>query len=251
MVSLKSHPNKAITGFDYIEHRGLFYNKYRYRARLHLNGLNRVYYAKTFLDYMKVIHRTLSKTATGSKMNLELTSIDMDSIERFINWRNANTSSKNKLAMIRIEANIAAVFSNDLQLLKTLEKIAPGIGSVDYTETDESIPHGTKYYVNKPKHPYRVYLKSKRIDDKWKESMNRFIDRYKATDTVIVPSQSFKIWLDPNKTTKTWYWNDYYCSSHYYIDFDDESTDTLFALMFGDMISKRFKLEKRPDTVTV
>jgi hypothetical protein len=250
MVSLKSHPNKATTGIDLVDHRStLYYSKYQYRARISLSGLNRTYFAKNFLDYLKVIER-LKKGRHGTKMQQELDSIDLDSIERFITWRNTNTDSKNKLAMIRVEGNTAGVFSNDLQLLKTLEKIGPGIAIIDYTEIDQTIPHGTKYYVKEPKYKYRVYLKSKRIDENWKESMRRFIDRYKGTDTVIVPSNSFRLWLSPDgRHRNAWYWNNHYCSSHYFIDFNEESTDTLFALMFGDMISKRFKLEKRPDPV--
>lgn len=244
---MKSHPNKVTTGIDYVDHRStLYYSKYQYRARITLDGLNRTYFAKTFLEYLNVINRAAKRSKSQAA---DIAKIDLDSIERYINWRNDNTSSKNKLAMIRVEANVAGVFSNDLSLLKTLEKIAPGVATVDYTEVDQSIPHGTKYYVKEPKHKFRVYLKSKRVKDEWKESMSRFIARYKETDTVIVPSQALVWWLDPNKPVTNWYWNNNYCSSHYYLDFDDESTDTLFALMFGDMISRRFKLEKRPDPV--
>jgi len=249
MVSLKSHPNNTVNGIDLIDHRNtLYYSKYNYRARLTLPGLNRTYYSKTFAEFLKIVER-LRKSHHGGRVKQEIDAINLDSIERYLDWRNTNTKGTNKAAMIRVEGNTAGVFSNDLQLLKTLEAIAPGIATVDYTEVDQSVPHGTKYYVKEPKHKFRVYLKSKRVDDNWKNSMNRFIDRYKDTDTVIVPSDAFKWWLNPNKKHSGWQWNTHYCSSHYFLDFDDESTDTLFALMFGDMISKRFKLEKRPVTV--
>jgi hypothetical protein len=245
MVSLKSHPNKVTTGVDLVDHRStLYYGKYQFRARLTLDGLNRTYFAKNFLEYEKVIDR--NKKKTSGKRRIELDKIDMAAIERYINWR--NTNKDNKTAMIRVEGNTAGVFSNDLQLLKTLEQISPGT-TVDYTEVDQSIPQGTKYYVKQPKHNYRVYLKSKRVSDEWKKSLSRFFDRYKDSDTVVVPSNALDWWLKPDKPTNTWYWNTNYCSSHYYIDFDEQSTDTLFALMFGDMISKRLKLEKRPDPV--
>jgi hypothetical protein len=246
MALSKSHPNKATTGIDLVDQRStLYYSKYQFRARITLDGLNRTYYAKNFAEYQKVIDR--NKNKSSKRLREELDKIDMASVERYIDWR--NKAKGNKTAMIRVEGNTAGVFSNDLQLLKTLEAIAPGIATVDYTEVDQSIPHGTKYYVKQPKHNYRVYLKSKRVDKAWKESLSRFIDRYKNTETVVVPSTALKWWLEPNKNSNHWYWNDSYCSSHYFIDFDQESTDTLFALMFGDMISRRFKLEKRPDPV--
>jgi hypothetical protein len=248
MVSLKSHPNNATTGVDLVDHRStLYYGKYTYRARLTVVGLNRTYFAKTFDEYKKLIERL--KKGRHARIKQEIDGIDLDTIERYITWRNTNAKGNNKVAMIRVEGNTAGVFSNDLQLLKTLETIAPGTTTVDYTEVDQSIPHGTKYYVKQPKHKFRVYLKSKRVDDNWKQSMTRFIERYKDTDTVIVPSDAFSYWLAPDRQYSGWQWNTNYCSSHYFIDFDDESTDTLFAIMFGDMISKRFKLEKRPDPV--
>ena len=31
------------------------------------------------------------------------------------------------------------------------------------------------------------------------------------------------------------------------LDYNDESTNSLIGIMFGDMVKSRFKLEKRPD----
>jgi hypothetical protein len=126
-------------------------------------------------------------------------------------------------------------------LLKTLDNI----GLVDYTEIDNSIPTGVKYFTNQPKYNYRVYLKSKKVDDKFKDDLWRFIDRYKGTGTVIVPSNALSNWLTGK--TRQHYWYGPYCSSHFFIDYNEESTNSLIGIMFGDMIKSRFKLEKRPE----
>ena len=214
----------------------LYYGKYRYRARLKLCGLNRTYNAKSILDVLERM-RKYNRPKEGE--------IDLDSIERFIDWRNKHASSDNaseKQATIRIECITAGVFSNDLQLLQTLEFIA-GAAAVDYSEIDTSVPTGVKYFVRKPQYNYRLYLKSKRVNENFVNDLARFIDRYKNTDTVIVPSDALKKWLKGN--VKHWLYR--YCSSHYYIEYNDESTHSLMGLMFGDMIKRRFKLEKRPD----
>ena len=214
----------------------LYYGKYRYRARLKLYGLNRTYNAKSIIDVLERI-RKYSRTKDSE--------LDLDSIERFIHWRNQHASLDNiseKHATIRIESSTAGVFSNDLQLLQTLEFIA-GADCVDYSEVDMSIPTGVKYFVRKPEYNYRLYLKSKRVNDKFVTDLARFIDRYKDTDTVIVPSDALKKWLKGHVK----HWLHRYCSSHYYIEYNDESTHSLMGLMFGDMIKSRFKLEKRPD----
>ena len=220
------------------DHRGaLYYGKYQYRARLELVGLNRTYKAKTILEVVQRIHRY-----SRAK---ELDTMDLDSIERFINWRNtyaAPVDKSTKQALIRVESITAGVFSNDLQLLQTLEKIA-GKDAVDYSQVDMSIPTGIKYFVKEPTYNYRVYLKSKLVPDKFPEDLKRFIARYKDTGTVIVASKSLDYWLNG----KVRHWLHRYCSSHYYIEYNDESTHSLIGLMFGDMIKARFKLEKRPD----
>jgi hypothetical protein len=232
MLSDDTTPIVAIDGRN-----TLYYGKYRYRARLKLYGLNRTYNAKSILDVVERI------TRYGNAKDKK--EIDIDCIERFIEWKNkyANPDNKSeKQATIRVEYSTAGVFSNDLQLLQTLELIA-GSSAVDYTEIDTTTPTGTKYFTKQPKHNYRLYLKSKRVTDKFVTDLSRFIDRYKDTDTVIVPSDALKKWLNGN--VKHWLYR--FCSSHYYIEYDDESSYSLMGLMFGDMIKARFKLEKRPD----
>ena len=73
----------------------LYYGKYRYRARLKLFGLNRTYQAKSIIDVLERI-RKYGRDKDGT--------IDVDSIDRFINWRNKHASPANsceKQAMIR------------------------------------------------------------------------------------------------------------------------------------------------------
>ena len=219
---------------DLIDYRGtLYYGKYNYRARLKLTGIRRTTFANDIKDYKKKI--------SGSRFKVDAAGIDFDSIEKYLIWRDTYSKGKNKQVTIRIEGDVAGIFSNDLQLLKTLDNIGP----VDYTEIDNSIPTGTKYFTNDPKYNYRVYLKSKKVDKKFKQDLHRFIDRYKGTGTVIVPSNALKDWLLGNK--RHYYWYGAYCSSHFFIDYNDDSTNSLISIMFGDMIKSRFKLEKRPE----
>ena len=221
-------------GVDLIDYRStLYYGKYNYRARLKLAGLRRTYFADDITDYKRKL--------SGTRIEPNDTGIDLGSIEKFLNWRNTNAKGSNKQAMIRVEGDTAGIFSNDLQLLKTLEDFA----SVDYTEIDNTIPTGTKYFTNEPKYNYRVYLKSRKVDDKFKEDLSRFINRYKGTNTVIVPSTALSNWLAGK--SKQYYWYGPYCSSHYFIDYNEESTNSLIGIMFGDMVKRRFKLEKRPE----
>lgn len=240
---------------DTIEQRSnLYYNKYRYRARLRIVGLNRTWYARTMTEFVERLEH-LKKDAIElwsrpyySAHTKELDEIDIYAIEKYINWRNIYFTPVDKIdkkVLVRIEHNIASIFANDLNLLYTLESIN-GKGSVTYTEVDTCIPNGVKYFKNEPKHKYRAYLKTRyNIDERFREDLLKFIDRYKNTNTVIVPSLALRKWLSPEKHK----WTNRHCSSHFFLDYDNESTNTLLGIMIGDMISRRFTLQKEPDPI--
>jgi hypothetical protein len=232
---------KRSDGIDLIDTRAsLYYNKYRYRARFYCTGITICWFCKNDKDVDERAKKHKSRWAQA----------DLASVKQFLAWKNNNiTTGKSKTATVRIEGNIASVFSNDLDLLKTLE----GLGSnVDYTEVDSSIPEGVKYFTRDPDYKYRIYLKSKRVKGDFHEKLKNFVDRYKDTDNKMIPSPSLKMWLnirkDPNGTRWTSNnWRLEFCSSHFFLDYNEESSLTLFMIMFQDSVSRKFKLEKRPD----
>lgn len=234
MDSLMS--SAKLPDIDTIDYRDvLYYGKYRYRARFSIPGISYMHGIDTMLDYLKRLE--VNRRYYDSS---RIQAIDLDDIETFIDWKNANV--KTKTCSMRIEGGIAGIFSNDLALLHTLRNIA-GPEHVNFTEIVDIAPTGVKTFVKQPKHNYRVYLKSKRVKANFKDELSEFINRYKNTKTVIVPSDALRQWLKGHY--KAWHIN--YCSAHYYIEFDEESTNTLLSMMFGDMIKSRYKLEKRQD----
>lgn len=238
-MALSKLPQKLTDGIEYIDHRdSLYYNKYQYRARLYCTGINLCWYCKTPADVLKRAKKNPQRFAGA----------DMSAISEFLLWSNKQDTSKNKNCTIRIENNTAAIFSNDLAHLKTLEALGC---KIDYTSVDNTIPQGTKYFVAKPTYKFRFYLKTKYVDSNFSEKLSAFITRYENTASKLVPSKSLVSWLHENDNARSGMnsWRSRYCSSHYYIDYSEESMLTLFTLMFDGMISKRFKLEKRPDTV--
>lgn len=227
----------------------LWYGKYTYRAKFSLIGINRTYNCKTFLSYLKNLEKNLNDKPNAPwasdwqrRLQKELTEIDLDSIERYINWRRKNTGLGNS-ALIRSESNTAAVFSNDLALLNTLQDIDPDL-IIIYSKSVVDIPQGVKYYAKEPAHKYRVYLRSIRLSDgsTFRQDLMDFILRYQNTKTVMEPSKALRTWLWGLINA----WRAKYCAEHFHIDYDEPSTYTLISLMFGDMLSAMYKLEKRP-----
>lgn len=224
-------------GIGFIDHRvGPYYSKYNYRARVYCKGITLIWWSKTVDEIVTL--------AAKSKKRWQ--HADIASVQKFFEWKLANQGEKNnRTCNIRVEGDVASVFSNDLDLLKTLESIGC---VVDFTEVDSSMPVGIKYFVNDPKYKYRIYLKSKRVEDGFVEKMNEFISRYESSDSKVVPSKALASWLSPRNRLRSWStWRHRYCSSSYFFDYNEESTLTLFMLHFDNIVSKRYKLEKRPD----
>jgi hypothetical protein len=238
-MALSQLTTKRNDGIDFIDQRSsLYYNKFKYRARFYCKGITLAWFNYTEEEIIDKIEKFKNRFVGANSKH----------IMEFYNWKVA--TKKNKSATVRIEGEIASVFSNDLDLLKTLESIGC---PVDYTEVDDTIIVGIKHFIREPKYKHRMYLKSKRVNEDFRAKLQNFIERYKDTNTVIVPSGSLTNWLkeDSKYVRGSWSysWNKCYTSANFFIDYNDESTLTLFSLMFSGMISKSYKLEKRPDPV--
>ena len=237
----------------------LWYKKYQYRAKFFLPGINRTYNCKTFLAFLKKIEKQIVDTTISGRQNWrhsndpnytthflsEINAIDLDAIDKYLTWCQINKQH----VLLRTEGNGASIFSNDLALLKTLEDLSPSVKHlISYTIADASVPDGVKHFAKEPKHKYRVYLKSMRLDPgklTFHDDLKDFINRYKGTQSEMFPGGSLKKWLS-GTPTNVFQWRLRYCFKHFYLDFDEPSTHALLALMFSDMISAHYKLEKRP-----
>lgn len=221
-----------------VENRGaMYYNKYMYRGTFYMWGVRRTSNAKNMLDYLKTLKYYAEHAFSKPQAQKELDAIDLNQIEQYLDWREVNREQ----ITIRIESDKVSIFSNDLALLKTLEKF----GTVEYSQVDVSIPKGVKYFVKEPKYKNRIYLKSKAVTPTFHTELTEFIDRYAKTATVIVPSNGLKYWLHSARRNSWWGYR--HTSSSFFIDYNDDSSFTLISLFFHDMLSKHFKLEKRPD----
>ena len=231
-----------VPNIDYYEYKETnYYNNYRYRAKFAIDGLSFTNYAKTPGELIRRLNESGYR-----KVRPDIKAVVMGKINElnnFIDWR--NTNKKPGSITFRLEHDTMSVYSNDLDLLLTLKDL--GLVSVKITEVQLEQFAGTKYYVNKPKHNYRIYLKTAYIDN----NSNFVPDLYNTikNSKELVPSNALKDWLNdfvkrPIASRSSWRYH--YSSSSYSIDYDNESTLSYLMLMYGDMLGKRYKLEKRP-----
>lgn len=224
---------------DYQEYRDqLYYGKYFYRVRFHLEGARYTWYAKTPEQLEKELNRK-SPYRRGEAIKSAIENIEV--LNKYVDWRNIHKTAKS--VSIRIENNVVSIFANDLPTLKTIEAIDPSL-DYTYTEAKVSVFSGTKYFINKPEYQYRIYLRSRRVEQSYIDNMISMLSNSKS----LYPSKSLSKWLEEaNMGQQVWKYN--FSSSSHYIDYNDESMITYLSLMIGDMFGKKYKLEKRPEVV--
>jgi hypothetical protein len=237
MGLLKSVDN--VPGIDFYEYRDqYYYGKYTYRARLSVVGVRQLLFVK---DAAELTARVNKGAGYYNKADKQAMKDNLPILTKLLEWK--LKSKEDKKSTLRGEHNTLAVFSNDLSYLKTLETIDPSL-DVDYTEVQKSEYVGVKEFVNEPSHKYRVYLKSRRIEQSFITDLKELLARTPS----LYPSTSLKEWLNNfNVNQVAWSWKYRYSNPNHFIDYDDESTLSYLALMHDGMLGKRYKLEKRPE----
>ena len=208
MGLLKSVNN--VPGVDHYEYRDqLYFKKYKYRIRLILEG--------------NPLRRSLDKSG-----------FPLSKINQLREW--LSIRAKNGTATCRREGGCISVFSNDLQDLL----------GISHLNTTEAIIHpvaGVKTFAREPKHRFRVYFKEIRIPIEVQNDLIAFLQTHKD----VVPCRTLHRRLYPTNHIGVFAGNrtHTYFSSMFFLDYDDESKLSYMALMFGELLGKRYKLEKR------
>jgi hypothetical protein len=241
MALLKSVTD--VPGIDYYDYRDSeYYNKFTYRLRFKMPSI-RYIINETKVDGLMKRYNATSGWRVIKAEDRPIVTENLEALKQLIELR--NSVKKDGTATVRIEWNHASVFSNDLSFLKNIENIKPEL-EYDYTQVQTNNFVGVKSFVNDPKHKYRVYLKSKMIQNSFVTQLDELLKR--STD--LHPSLSLKYWLQGyNSTAPSWSWRYRYTNCNHFIDYDDETLLSYLALMHGEFLGKRYKLEKRPEAI--
>lgn len=240
MGLLKSVDN--VPGIDYYEYRdNQYYNKYEYRLRTKIPCVRYTWWCdkpEDLDDKLQGKSKGYGSIRNGDKQTV---TDNLSALKTIINFRK---DKKKKSVGVRIESNTVSLFANDLNTLKDFETQIGGQYKCDYTQVQTSQYAGVKHFVNDPPHNYRVYLRSKRVEDNFHVEFREMFERQPG----LHPSPALKRWMyNDGKRYGIWYFR--WASSAHFIDYDDESTLSYLALMHGEILGKKYKLEKRPDNI--
>ena len=237
-----------LPGIDQVEYREQYYfNKYMYRAKLTMAGIRKTSYIDDFEEFKSRFSNEVNQPSYTT-LNLDTKKEILKNfpfIKRYIKWKIEHR--ENKDITIRQEWDTVSVFSNDLSFLQGLRKLGTKV-AIEFTKVECQSEVGVKYFMQEPKHKYRVYIKSKRISDEVLNELRRLL-----ISTDLFPSTALRIWLETDEwTTNTPIrvpFRSPWTSQTHFIEYDNESSLSYLALLYGNLLSKRYKLEKRPEPV--
>jgi hypothetical protein len=220
-----------------VEKPNLYYDKYKYRAHLTHPDFNIARYAKNEFELQRAIENRYVNNVyyfaiTGTNRNEKVELVNKVLLSNFIDWRN-NFSDK---TTIRMDYNSISVYSNDLNLLKTLETLGP---EVEYYEIELTGSPDLLLREN-PKHPYRTYFKSKTVPMDFHDELKSFLESYKNS---AFPCGALLNWA--NNLPIRQQWKRKYIEASYFIEYDNESFRTILGLTFDRYLGKTYKVEER------
>lgn len=221
----------------------LYYGKYKYRANFYHPDIHLGRYATNARELDNAIDlrknhgsNYYAYAAIYANKTLDrslLDRVDRDFVLNFIQWR----STYGHEVGIRVDYNSVSVYSNDLELLATLEKLG---SEVKYTQIQ--LTGSPNILLRRdPKHSYRTYFKSKTVPLDFNQEVDKFLSAYKNS---AFPSGALKKWSTKLKGTSS-SWRLRYLDASFFIEYDNESFQTVLALTFDQYLGKTYKVEQR------
>lgn len=232
----------------------LYYDLYRYRGTLKVNCVE---YFRNIVTHAAFLNRLEKLVFTSgyyySKNNRDIkikevikeeSPISYDIIESIVNWRQ-KLSGLPKDIKIVISHSHFNIYFNDYNVVKPLNDSINNLGKTINYSFAEIIPDFKKgvIYRKHPKNKFRIYFKMKRLTGQDRLDFIKFIKQY---DFELSRSLHHSILYKSRNTffSRGWYPETLLLTTSHYIDYDEESLLTLFAISYPDLISKIYTIEK-------
>ena len=216
MVSLK---------LKYENRSNLYFNKCKYKVAITNEHFGTIGSTTTLSGFMTNRHYGRSPSPWT------LTEDEKVFFERFFEFKTKFAADPDNKS--RHEWRTITFYSNDIDVLNEIEQFNPNAVLYEI----KLMPTGIKTFAREPEHKYRVYMKSKQLQDETKATILDYV----AKTSNIYLSDSFVRWTNRTFLYPYMQWLD----KSYFIDYDDPTMLTMMHLMFSEALGKSFKLEKR------
>lgn len=211
----------------------LFYNSYKYKARVNVLDAHFLQYSTDEEELLRRIDKHHQWAMNFSRSALRIyQDKDYKNLAKLI----AYIEKYKGILKLRFDYHSLSIFSNDLSILLELDKLLDA--DIKYTQIDLEGDPSVKL-MRDPKHPLRVYFKSRIVTPNFINDLREFLIRY---DNIAFPSGALKKWLYISDQKN---WRQKYLDSSYFIDYDKESFLTILNLNFDNFLGKTYKLVKK------
>lgn len=213
----------------------LYFNKFKYKAVLHIPGAAYTYYTPDLASFVSRTERLKTNNhgirVLGNDWKEYWEEVSIDKISQFITWRNVIQKDK---CMYRITGDYVSFFSNDLALLQTLDSID---NNIKLSQVEIYGQPNIMYFKKEPKYKYRTYFRAKRIPKDFSDNLRTLQDMYKS----IHFSKGIFTSLFHNN------WHPFrYIHGSYFVEYNDEQMITILSMWFPDMLAKTYSCVKQP-----
>jgi hypothetical protein len=229
----------------------LYYGKYKYRVAFNVVGGSLTNYVnsikkfedrvkndkKYYLDHMKKVQLGPYDQSRFDRLN----EIDMAEIRSLLDFKNRFKRKVNN----RVQMIIGVSYKKDrLSVYTNDEKIVKDAISLQFSDTVTSvanicIPQGVMTFVRPPKYEYRAYMRSKFVDQDFKDKILNLVEQYPE----FTLSKSFLQWTKDNRSLT---WKRMWLQPNFFIEYNNEANQVILMLYFdSSYISKYFRLEQK------
>jgi hypothetical protein len=208
-----------------------YYNLYDYRVVISIRDIQKFRYHNSYDDYINY------KSFSGSPRKFELP--NKDEICRYFDYKNTVPHD----CKIRLEYDTVIVYTNELAHLDYAVDEIDASGTARYYKVNSPKEEGTIEFAKEPKYKFRNYFKAKNVSAETKAMMLKFINEQQDNGTEVEFNDAMIKQLKRKSYRKD---GTDYLYANYFVDYNDESLQALFALMFGEYLNpKIFRLVKR------
>jgi hypothetical protein len=207
----------------------LYWNKYVYRVTVNLPGATMCHDARNAENFWKSCFE-LQWFSESRKDYVEKNKVKY---LQYYNW--LKNSAKNTDCKFRTESGYVSIFTNDGALVKEFRNAIP---DSQCTKAVVSKHSEIKLFRTQPKHKYRIYLRSLRVDTEDYHALVDFLREHSDQFNISPAFHHHAIRYEQYK------WRHKWLSSSYFIDYDQQSLESWLDLKFGEMLGKRYELRK-------
>ena len=212
----------------------LYFNKYKYRINATMDEL-RWFYPVWWMDKKGYMSHDGSITPDVLRI--------VEPLVEFMK-RYRMVPKHMREAEIRKSHGSFTVYTNSTEIIEELYDIIDTNDKcykvkTDFTEVEEIVPEGVKYFAKTPPGNYRVYFKEiYGAPNSLKEDLIEFFDRQKS----FRPSGLLKRSL----YNKRFNFRNFWVEKQHYFDCDNKADISYFMLMHPEIVRKIYKLEQKP-----